>query len=172
MINFDDITKENIKEHNTIWSKISNRPCRILIIGGSRSGKTNSLFNLISQQTDIDKICLYAKDPYEVKYQFLIKKRESTRLNHFNDSKAFIEYSNNIGDIYKTIEKYNPKKPCKILIFFDDMIADKLSNKKLVPIVSELFIRCIKLNISLVFITQSYFAVPKNIRRNSRHYLL
>ena len=69
----------------------------MLIIGGSGSGKTNSLFNLINNQPDIDKIYLYAKDPYEAKYQCLINKRESTGLQHFNDSKAFIEYSYGCG---------------------------------------------------------------------------
>ena len=93
MINFDDITKENIKEHNPNWPQISYHLFRIFIIGGSGSGKTNSLFNLTSQQTDIDKIYLYANDRYEAKYQFLIKQQESTGLKNFNDSKAFIEYS-------------------------------------------------------------------------------
>ena len=105
MINFDDVTKENIKEHNPNWPQIPDHPYRILIIGGSGSGKTNSLFNLINEEPDIDKIYLYAKDPYEAKYQFLINKRESTGLKHFNDSKAFIEYSNDMDDIYKNIEE-------------------------------------------------------------------
>ena len=169
MINFDDVVKENIKEHNPNWPQISDHPYKILIIGSSRSGKTNSLSNLINQQPDIDKIYLYAKDPYESKYQFLINKRESIELKHFNGSKAFTEYSNNMNDIYKNIEDYNPNKKRQILIVFDDAIADMLSNKKLNPIVTELFIRGTKLNISLVFITQSYFAVPKDIRLNSTH---
>ena len=75
-------------------------------------------------------------------------------------------------DICKNIEKYNPSKKCKVLIVFDDKIADMLSNKKLNSIVTKLFIRGRKLNISLVFITQSYFAVSKNIRVNSTHFLL
>ena len=172
MINFDSVTKEIINKHNTNWPEVPDYPYRILIIGRSGSGKTNSLFNLIDEERDIDKIYLYAKDPYEAKYQFLINKRESTGLKHFNDSKAFIEYSNDMDDIYKNIEEYNPNKKRKILIVFDDMIADMLSNKKLNPIVTELFIRGRKLNISLVFITQSYFAVPKNIRLNSTHYFI
>ena len=89
-----------------------------------------------------------------------------------NDSKAFIEYSNGMDDIYKNIEEYNPNKKHKILIIFDDMIADMLNNKRLNPVVTELFIRVRKLNISLVFILQSYFAVPKNIRLNSMHYFI
>ena len=77
-----------------------------------------------------------------------------------------------MDDIYKNIEEYNPNKKCKILIVFDDMIADILSNKKLNSIVTELSIRGRKLNISLVFITQSYFSVPKNIRLNSTRYFI
>ena len=102
----------------------------------------------------------------------MIKKREDVGTKHFNDSKAFIEYSNNMDDIYKNIEEYNPNKKRKILIVFDDMTADMLSDKKLNPIITELFIRGRKLNISLVFITQSSFAVPKNIRLNSSHYFI
>ena len=172
MINFDDVVKENIKEHNPNWPLIPDNPYRKFIIGGSGSGKTISLFNLINHQPDIDKIYLYAKDPYEAKYQFLIKKREDVGTKHFNDLKAFIEDSNNMVDIYKNIEDYNPDKKRKILIVFYDMIADMLSNKKLNLIITELFIRGRKLNISLVFITQSYFAVPKDIRLNSTHFLI
>ena len=83
----------------------------------------------------------------------LIHKRGGTSIKHLNDSDAFIEYSNDTDDIYKNIEEYNPKKKQKILIVFDDMIADVLSNQKLNPIVTELFIRGRKLNIYLVFIT-------------------
>ena len=131
IINFDDVTKEKIKEHNPNWPQIPDHSYRILIIGGSGSGKTNSLFNLINEEPDIDKIYLYATDPYEAKCKFSINKNESTGLKHFNDSKAFIEYSNDMDDIYKNIEEYNPNKKRKILIVFDDMIADMLSNKKL-----------------------------------------
>ena len=144
----------------------------MLIIGNSGSGKTNSLFNLINQQPDIDKIYVCAKDPYKAKYNFLINKQESTGLKRFNDSKAFIEYLNDMDDIYKNIEEHNPSKKHKILIVSDDMIADILSNKKLNPKLTELFIRGRKLNISLVFITQSYLTVPKNIKLNSAHYFI
>ena len=119
MINFDDVTKENIEEHNLSRPQIPDHPYRILIIGGSGSGKANSLFNLISQQPDIDKIYLYAKDSYEAKYQFLISKHKSTGLKHLNDSKALIEYSNDMYNICKNIEGYNPSKRCKILIIID-----------------------------------------------------
>ena len=80
-----------------------------------------------------------------------------------------MEYSNDMLDVYKNIEDYNPIKKRKILIVFDDMIADMISNNKLNPIVTELFIRRRKLNISIVFITQSYFKVPKDVRLNSTH---
>ena len=102
----------------------------------------------------------------------LINKRESTSLKYLNDSKAFIECSNDMNSIYKNIEEYNPNKKRKILIVFDEMIGDMLSNKKINPIVTELFIRRRKLNISLVFIAQSYFVVPKYIRLNSTHYFV
>ena len=160
MINFDEYTNENIIEHNLKWPYIPNHPYRILIIGGSGSGKTNTLLNLINNQPDIDKIYLYAKDPCKAKYQYLINKREKIGLSHFNDPKAFMEYSNDMQDVYKNIEDYNPIKKCKVLIVFDDMIADMINNNKLNPIVTELFIRGRKLNISIVFITQSYFKVP------------
>ena len=129
MINFGDFVKEKIEKYNSNCLQIFDHPYKILITGGSGSGKTNSLFNLISQQLDIDKIHLYAKDPYEAKYQFLINKRASTGLKHFNDSKAFIEYSNDMDDIYKNIEKYNPNKKCKLLTVFEDVISDMLSNQ-------------------------------------------
>ena len=161
MINFDDVRKENIKEYNPNWPQILDLSYRILIFGGSGSGKTNSLFNFINHLQDIDKIYTYDKDLNEAKHQFSIKKREETGVKNFNDSKAFIEYLNDMDDIYKNIEEYNPNKKCKILIIFDDMIADMVSNEKLNPIVTELFIRGRKLNISLVFFTQSYFAVPE-----------
>ena len=126
--------------------------------------------NLINHKPDIDKNFLYAKDPYEAKYQFLINKREYVGARHFNDSIAFTEYSNNMDNIYKNIEEYNPNK--KRIFFFDDMIADLLNNEKLNKTVTELFIRCRKLNISLVFITQSYFKVPQYVRLNTTQFLL
>ena len=154
-------------------SYIPDHPYRIIIIiGGSGSGKTNSLLNVLNNQPDVDKIYLYAKDPYEAKYQFLINKRESIGLKHFNDPKAFIKYSNDMQDVYKNIDEYNPGKKRKILIVFDDMIADMINNKKLNSIVTELFIRGRKLNISLVFITQSYFKVQKDVGLNSTHFFI
>ena len=116
MINFDEYTNENKKERNLNWPYIPDHPYRILIIGSSGTGKTNALLNLINNQQDIDKIYLYAKDPYEDKYQYLINKRESVRLKHFNDPKAFFEYSNYMHSIYKNIDNYNLNKENKILI--------------------------------------------------------
>ena len=86
IIDFDDVTQENIKEHNLYWSQFLDHLYRILMIGGSESGKTKSSFNPISQQPDADEIYLYVKDPYEAKYQFLINKQETTGLKRFNDS--------------------------------------------------------------------------------------
>ena len=126
--------------------------------------------NLINNQPDIDKIYLYAKDPYEKKYQYLINKREKVGLDHFDDPKAFMEYSNDMQDVYRNIEDYNPIKKRKVLIVFDDMIADMINNNKLNPIITELFIRGRKLNISIVFITHSYFKVAKDVRLNSTHF--
>ena len=173
MINFDGYTNENKTEHNLKWQYIPDHPYRILIVGGSGSGKTNALLNLINNQPDIDEIYLYAKDPYEPKYQYLINKREKVGLDHFKDHNAFMEYSNNdMQDVYKNIEDYNPNKKRKVLIVFDDMIADIINKKRLNPIVTELFIRGRKLGISIVFITQSYFKVPKDVRLNSTHFFI
>ena len=128
--------------------------------------------NLTNNQPDIDKIYLYAKDPYEAKYQYLINKHEKAGLDRFKDPKPFMEYSNDMEVVYKNIENYNPGKKRKILIVFDEMIADIINNKKINPVVTELFIRGIKLNICFVFITQSYFKVPKDIRLNSTRFFM
>ena len=113
---------------------------------------------------NIDKIYLYAKDPYEAKYQLLITKRESTGFKCLNDPKVFIEYSNDMDDIYKSIEEYNPIKKQKILIVFDDVIADMLSNKKLNSKVTELCVRERKLNISLFFLLRNLILLFRNIK--------
>ena len=115
---------------------------------------------------------MYAKDPYEAKYQYLIKIREKVGIDHHNDPRAYIEYSNDMHDVYKNINYYNPDKENKILIVFDDMIADMIHNKKLNSIVTKLFIKGRKLNISLVFITQSYCKVPKDVRLNTTHFFI
>ena len=137
MINFNDVIKEERKEYNSNWPEFPDYPYRIwswrLWIW-----KNKLLFNLISPPSDIDKTYLYAKDLHKQKYQFSIDNRESTGSNHctgyrqdstsyrqvqvsLNDSKGFIEYSNNMDNIY---EEYNPNKKRKILIVFDNIIVD------------------------------------------------
>ena len=172
MINFDNYVNENKTEHNKNWAYIPDHPYRILIIGDWGSGKTNVLLNLIEYQLDIDKIYLYAKDLYEAKYQYLIKIREKVGTDHHNDPRAYIVYSNDVHDVYKNINYYNPDKKNKILIAFHDMIADIIHNKKLDSIIAELFIRGGKLNIYLVFITQSYFKFSKYVRLNTTHFFI
>ena len=172
MINFDDYVDENKTEYNKNWPYTPDHPYRVLTIRGSGSTKRNTLLNLIENQPDIDKIYLYPKDPYEANYQYLIDKREGVGINHFNDPKAFIEYSNNMHDVCKNISYYNPNKENKILIVFDDMIADMIHNKKLNLIVTQLFVRGKKLNISHVFITQSNFKVLKDSKLNTSHFFI
>ena len=119
----------------------------------------------MKEQGDTDKIYLYAKNLSKPKYGFLIKRRENAGIKHLNDLNAFIELSNSMDDVYKDIDDYNPS-------MFDDMVADIMTNKKCQAIIKELFIRCKKLHISLVFITQFYFSVPKEVRLHSTHYLI
>ena len=147
MINLDRITNENNKKHNQKWPYILDHLYKILIIGGSGSGKTNKLLNLVNEQHDIDKICLYARDLNEPKHEILIKKRKDTGIKHLNDLNEFIECSNTMDDVYQNIHDYNSSRKRKILIVFDDMIADIMTNKKFQAIIKELFIRCRKLNI-------------------------
>ena len=137
-------TKNNMK-----WPFISDHPYRILTIGGSGSGKTNTLLNLIRQQDDIDKICLYAKDLSEPKYEFLIKKCKYAGIKRLNDPNVFIECSNTMDDVYKNIDDYNPNRERKILIVFADMIVNIMSNKGFQAVIKEL------ISISFVSITQS-----------------
>ena len=125
MINLND----NNKEHNKKWPYTPDHPYIILITGRSGSGKTNTLVHSINGQRDIDKIYLYAKDLSEPKYEYLIRNRENTGIKHLNDSKAFIECSNTMN-VYENIDNYNLKRKRKILIVFDDMIADIMTNKK------------------------------------------
>ena len=139
---------------------MASTPYGVLITWGYDYEETSALLNLINNERDIDKIYLYAKDMYKAKYELVINKRENAGWKYFNDSKAFVEYSNDMYDIYKNIEEYNQNKKGKILIIFDDMIAHILSNKKL------------NRTNSYVFITQSYFTVPKNVRLNSTHYFV
>ena len=169
MLNLDNIlSNKNENKHN-------NWPFRVLIIGPSGSGKTNTLLNLIqnlNKTTPVDKIYLYAKDLSEPKYELLINNRKNAGIKHFNDPSAFIEYSNDMDDVFTNIDDYNKKRKRKVLIVFDDMIADIMSSKKFKAIIKELFIRSRKLNISIVFITQSYFRTPKDARLKSTHYVI
>ena len=128
------------------------------------------LLNLIKNQLpDIDKVYLYVKDQLESKYQLLINGRGIETLKN---PKAFINYSQTIDDVYENLKDYNPVKKRRVLKVFGDVIADMRSNKKLSPIVTELFLRGRKLNILLVFISQSYFKVPKIITLNATHYFI
>ena len=159
MFNLDDITNGNNKDHNKKWPYIPDHPYRMLISGGSGSGKTNALLNLIKEQDSdnlIDKVYLYPKDLSEPKYHFLIKKREDVGIKHLNVPKAFMKYSAYIDDVYNNIDDYNPTRKIKTLIVFDDMIGDIMTNKKIQAIIKELFIRRRKLNIShnIIFLFQ------------------
>ena len=115
---------------------------------------------------------MYAKDLSEPRYRFFIKKLKNTGIKHLNDSYALIECSSTMDDVYENIDDYNPSRKRKKLIVFDDMIADILTNKEFQAITKELFIRCRKLNIPVVFLTQSYFSVLKDVILNSTHHLI
>ena len=167
MLNLDDIVSNNKSS-----SERNDWPFRMLIIGPSGSGKTNTLLHLINNFHSIDKIYLYAKDTDQKKYQFLINKREQAGIKNLNDPHAFIEYSNDMNDVLDDISNYNKNRDKKVLIIFDYMIADIMRSEKFKAIVRELFIRCRNLNISIVFITQSYFRTPKDARLNTTHYIL
>ena len=131
------------------------------------------MLNLIKEQDDIDKIYLYAKDLSEdLRMNFLSKSVKMFGIKLLNDPDAFTECPNTMDDVYENIGDYNSSRKRKISIVFNDMIADIMSNKKFQAIIKELFLRCRKVNISLVFIMQSYFSVPKDVRLNSAHYLI
>ena len=166
MLNLDNIVGNKNENKDNNW------PFRMLIIGPSGSVKTNTLLHLINNLHPIDKIYLYVKDLSEKKYEFLINKREQAGKKNLNDPHAFIEYSNDMDDVLDDIDNYNRNRDKKVLIVFDDMIADIMRNEKFKAIIKELFIRCRKLNISIVFITQSYFRTPKDARLNSTHCIL
>ena len=168
MLDLDDIVSNKKK----IFSEHNDWPFRMLIIGPSGSGKTNTLLHLIDKFYPIDKIYLYTKDTDAEKYQYLINKREQAGIKNLNDCHAFIEYSSDMNDVLEDINNYNENRNKKVLIIFDDMIADIMRSEKFKAIVKELFIRCRKLNISIVVITQSYFRTPKDTRLNSTHYIL
>ena len=133
MFNLGAITNKNNKKNIKKWR------CRMLIIGPSGSGKTNVSLNLIQKQDNdnlfIDKIYLYAKDLNELKYQPLIKKRKDAGIKSLDDQSAFTEFSNTMDNVYDNIDNCNPKRKRKILIVFDDMIADITTNKKFPAII-------------------------------------
>ena len=138
MINLDSLTNENNKKHSEKWPYIPNHPYRILIIGASGSGKTKTLLNLINEQNDIDKIYLYARDLNKPKYIMLIIKRKDAGIKHLNDPNAFIQCSNMMDDLYENINDYNSSRKRKILIAFDDMITDIMTNRRFQSIIKEL----------------------------------
>ena len=177
MLNLDSIVsnKNTSSSKDTTESSSSERnngPFRMLIIGSSGSGKTNTLLHLINNLHPIDKIYLYAKDIHEPKYEYLINKREQAGIKNLNDPHAFIEYSDDMNDVLDDINDYNKNRDKKVLIVFDDMIADIEYNKNFKRIIKELFYRAHKINVSIVFITQSYFRILKDARLNSTHYIL
>ena len=133
-----------------------------------RIWKKNSLVYLIKQKNDdehniIDKISIYV-DTNDAKYQYVIKQYQDIGLKEHEDPRALIEYSNNMQGVYKNIDEYSPGGKRKILVVFNCMIADMISSRKSNQIVTEIYTRRIKLNISTVFIGQSYFIIPKDIR--------
>ena len=166
MISFDNYSNENKTKHNQNWPYIPDHPYKILITGGWGSGTTNVLLNLIENKPDIDQMYLYAKDLYKAKYRYLMDIRDKVALDHYDDPKAFIEYSNDMQVVYKNIDEYNVDKERKILI------ASMINNKKLNSIETESFIRGRKLNISPVFIARSYFKVPEDVRLNTTHFFI
>ena len=148
MFNFDYIIKEDTKEHNpNFWPSIQNNK-----VGGSGSGKANALLNLINHEQDTDKTYLYAKDLYEAKYQLLINKKESTGLKYLNDSKTLLNTQMIWMIFIKTLKNIIQVKNEKYWLY------------------SMIWLLTCLLNVSLVFITQSNFVVPKNIRLDSIHY--
>ena len=166
MLNLDNIVSNKNENKNNDW------PFRVLIIGPSGSGKTNILLHLKNNLHPIDKIYLYAKDIQEPKYKYLISKREQAGIKNLNDPHAFMEYSDDMNDMLDDINNYNKNRDKKVLIVFDDMIADIEYNKNFKRIIKELFYRARKINVSVVFITQSYFRALKDARLNSTHYVL
>ena len=167
MLNLDSIvSNKNISSEDNNW------PFRMLIIGPLGSGKTNTLLHLINNLHPIDKIYLYAKDIHEPKYEYLINKREQAGIKKLNDPHDFIEYSDDMNDMLVDINDYNKNRDKKALIVFDDMIADIEYNKNFKRLIKELFYRARKINVSIVFITQSYLRALKDARLNSTHILM
>ena len=151
---------------------IRSRPSyRILIIGSSGSGKTNTLLSLIKEQDDTDNLFECKRFKW-TQISIFDQKVRRCRNKTVKWSKCIYWVLKYDGWLYESIDHYNPSRKRKILTVFDDMIVDIITNKKFQTIIKELFIRCKKLNISLMLITQSYFPVPKDVRLNSTHYLI
>ena len=168
MLNLDSI----VSNKNISSSEDNNWPFRMLIIGPSGSDKTYTLLHLINNLHPIDKIYLFAIDIHEPKYEYLINKREQAGIKNLNDPHAFIEYSDDMNDELDDINDYSKNRDKKVLIVFDDIIADIEYNKNFKRIIKELFYRARKINVSIVFITQSYFRALKDARLNSTYYIL
>ena len=176
MLNLDNIVSNKNENKDTTGSsflELNNWPFRMLIIGPSDSGKTNTLLHLINNLHPIDKIYLYPKDINEPKYEYLINKREQAVIKNLNEPLySFIEYLDDMDDVLDDINNYNENRDKKVLMVFDDMIADIEYNKNFNRIIKELFYRAPKINVSIVFITQSYFRALKDARLNSTYYIL
>ena len=168
MLNLDNI----VSNKNTSSSEDNNWPFRMLIVGPSGSGKTNTLVHLINDLHPIDKIYLSAKDLHEPKYEYLINKREQAGIKNLNDPHPFIQYSDDMNHVLDDINNYNKNRDKKVLIVFDDMITNIEYNKNFKQIIKELFYTARKINVSIVFITQSYFRALKDTRLNSLHYII
>ena len=166
MLNLDNIVSNKNENKN------NDCPFKMLIIGPSGSGKANVLLHLINNLHPIDKIYLYTKDLHEPKYEYLTNKREQAGIKNLDDPKVFIEYSDDMDDVLDDINNYNKNRDKKVLTVFDDMIADIEYNKKFKKIIKELFYRALKINVSIVFITQSHSTALKDARLNSTHYIL
>ena len=175
MLSLDKVVSNKNDNKDTRGSSFlerNNWPFRMLIIEPSGSGKTNNLLHLINNLHPIDKIYLYAKDINEPKYEYLINKREQAGIKNLNDPHAFIEYLDDMDEVLDDINNYNKNREKKVLIVFDDMIAYIEYNKKFKRIIQEVFYRARKINVSIVFITQSYFRALKDARLNRTHYIL
>ena len=169
MLNLDDIVS-NKKGMSSL--ERNDWPFRMLIIGSSGSGKINTLLHLINNFHPIDKIHLYAKDIGEEKYNYLINKSKQAGIKNLNDPKAFIDYSNDMSNAPDDINYYNKNRDKKVLIIFDDMIADIEYNTDFKKIIKKLFFMGRKIIVFIVFIMQSYFRTLKDARLKSTHYML
>ena len=175
MLNLDNIVSNKNEIKDTTRSNSSERnnwPFRMLIIGPLGSSKTNTSLHLINNLHPIDKIYLYAKDINKPKHEYLINKREQAGIKKLDDPHAFIEYLDDMDDVLDDINNYNKNRDRKVLIGFDAMIAEIEYNEKFILIIKELFYRARKINVSIVFITQSYFRALKDVRLNITHYIL